>query len=235
MLNKTVSRLYIVVLLLMVNPCWAGSPEPAPGRYFAIEVVDEQTGRGVLMVELLTTSNVGFYTDSAGLVAFDEPGLMNKKVWFGVSAHGYEFPADGFGSRGVSLETKPGGTARLKIKRLNIAERLYRITGQGVYRDSVLLGRKPPVAEPLLNAQVTGQDGILTAIYRGKLYWFYGDTNRLSYALGNFSMTGATTELPQQIDPSAGFQLHYFTGRDGFVRPMVPIGGEGVVWLFGLV
>ena len=68
MLNKTVSRLYIVVLLLMVNPCWAGSPEPAPGRYFAIEVVDEQTGRGVPMVELLTTSNVGFYTDSAGLV-----------------------------------------------------------------------------------------------------------------------------------------------------------------------
>src|SRR5207237_5917054 len=140
-----------------------------------IEVVDEQTGRGVPMVELQTTSGVSYYTDSNGLVAFEEPGLMNKKVYFGVSAHGYEFPPDGFGIRGVALETRPGGSAKLKIKRINIAERLYRITGQGIYRDTVLLGRRPPVAVPLLNAEVTGQDGILNAIYRGKLYWFYGD------------------------------------------------------------
>src|ERR1700757_4040845 len=117
-------------LLLPLGPCRAEAPAPQPGRYFAIEVVDEQTGRGVPMVELQTTSGARYYTDSGGLVAFDEPGLMNKKVWFGVSAHGYEFPSDGFGSRGVTLETKPGGNARLKIKRLNIAERLYRITGQ---------------------------------------------------------------------------------------------------------
>src|SRR5262249_12614210 len=71
--------------------------------------------------------------------------------------------------------------------------------------------------------------------YRGKLYWFYGDTNRLSYLLGNFAMSGATTERPDKIDPSVGFDLEYFVGKDGFSRPMVPIGGEGVVWLFGLV
>jgi hypothetical protein len=65
--------------------------------------------------------------------------------------------------------------------------------------------------------------------------WFYGDTNKLSYALGNFSMSGATTELPDRIDPSVGFTLEYFVGRDGFVRPMAPIPGEGVVWLFGVV
>jgi hypothetical protein len=215
--------------------CLAAPPTPSPGRYFAIEVVDGQIGRGVPMVELQTTSSVRYYTDSNGLVAFREPGLMNKRVWFGVSAHGYEFPADGFGSRGVTLETRPGGSARLTVKRLNIAERLYRITGQGVYRDTVLLGRRPPVAEPLLNAEVTGQDGVLNAVYRGKLYWFYGDTSRLSYALGNFSMTGATTELPGRIDPSVGFDLKYFVGRDGFARPMAPMKGEGVVWLFGLV
>ncbi len=160
---------------------------------------------------------------------------MNTKVWFGVSVHGYEYRPDGFGSRGATLETKPGGDAQLKIHRINIAERLYRITGQGIYRDTILLGRKPAIAQPLLNAQVTGQDGVLTARYRGKLYWFYGDTNRLSYALGNFSMTGATTELPDKLDPSAGFDLNYFTGPDGFVRPMAPSAGEGVVWLFGLV
>jgi hypothetical protein len=209
--------------------------EDGPGRYFAIEVVDTQTRRGVPMVELQTTYGTRSYTDSNGLVAFYEPGLMGKKVFFQVASHGYEFAPDGFGIRGVALETKPGGQARLEIKRTNIAERLYRITGQGIYRDTVLLGRKSPIAQPLLNAQVTGQDGILTAIYRGKLYWFYGDTNRLSYALGNFKMVGATTGLPESLDPSVGFDLNYFTGKDGFARSMAPIPGEGVVWLFGLV
>ena len=126
-----------------------------PKSYFAIEVVDEQTGRGVPMVELQTTYGARYYTDSNGLVAFHEPGLMNKKVFFEVSAHGYEFPPDGFGIRGVVLETKSGRSERIKIKRINIAERLYRITGQGIYRDTVLLGRKPAIDQPLLNAQVT--------------------------------------------------------------------------------
>jgi hypothetical protein len=215
--------------------CYGESAASPGGQYFAIEVVDEQTGRGVPMVELQTTSGTRYYTDSAGLVAFYEPGLMGRKVFFAVASHGYEFRPDGFGIRGVALDAEPGGSARLKIKRINIAERLYRITGQGIYRDTMLLGRKAPIAEPLLNAQVTGQDGILTAVYRGKLYWLYGDTNRLAYALGNFAMSGATTELPDRIDPSVGFDLEYFVGQDGFSRPMAPMQGEGVVWLGGLV
>ncbi|GAC1334942.1 MAG: DUF4185 domain-containing protein [Isosphaeraceae bacterium] len=212
-----------------------GESEPKPNGYFAIEVIDDQTGRGVPMVELRTTNSVSYMTDSAGLVAFDEPGLMGKNVFFSVSSHGYECPRDGFGIRGVVLETKQGASAKIKIKRINIAERLYRITGQGIYRDSVLLGRKVPIADPLLNAQVMGQDGTLNALYRGKLYWFYGDTNRLSYALGNFSMSGATTDAPDKIDPAVGFNLKYFVGKDGFVRAMAPMKGDGVVWLFGLV
>jgi hypothetical protein len=207
---------------------------PPPAGYFAIEVLDDQTLRGVPMVELQTTSGTRYYTDSNGLIAFYEPGLMGKKVWFGVSAQGYEFPADGFGMRGMKLETKPGALAHLKIKRLNLAQRLYRITGQGIYRDTVLLGGKPPIAEPLLNAEVTGQDGILTASYRGKLYWFYGDTSRLAYPLGNFAMAGATTDPADKIDPSKGLNLKYFAGQDGFARPMAPMPGEGVVWLSGL-
>jgi hypothetical protein len=208
---------------------------PCRGQPFAIEVVDDQTGRGVPMVELQSTTSVRYYTDSNGVIAFDEPGLMNQKVFFGVASHGYEFAPDGFGIRGIVLETKPGTMAKLKIKRLNIAERLYRITGSGIYRDTVMLGRKPPIEEPLLNAQIAGQDGILNAVYHGKLYWFYGDTVKLSYPLGNFSMAGAVTELPDKIDPSVGFNLKYFLGPDGFTKPMAPMKGEGVIWLYGVV
>jgi hypothetical protein len=228
------TSIFLLMWLLPGSGRAAAAP-PEPGGYFAIEVVDDQTGRGVPLVELQTTSGTRYYTDSAGAVAFFEPGLMDRKVFFAVAAHGYEFPKDGLGIRGVALETKPGGAARLKIKRINIAERLYRITGQGIYRDTVLLGRKPPIAHPLLNAEVTGQDSILNALYRGKLYWFYGDTGRVAYALGNFKMSGATTGLPGTIDPDVGFDLTYFVGKDGFSRPMAPIPGEGVVWLSGIV
>lgn len=227
-----------MVMLVMLAYCLraaADSPGPAPSMFFGIEVVDQETKRGVPMVELLTTSGIRLYTDSNGLIAFYEPGLMNLKVWFAVSAHGYEFAPDGFGLRGVSLLTQPGHIERIRVKRINIAERLYRITGEGIYRDTVLLGRKPPISQPLLNAEVTGQDGILTAIYRDRLYWLYGDTLRLSYGLGNFSMSGATTPLPGKIDPNVGFNLTYFTNQDGFSRAMVPMKGEGVVWLSGLV
>ncbi len=203
--------------------------------YFGIQVLDQDTRRGVPLVELETTSGMRYYTDSNGLIAFYEPGLMNRKVYFGVSAHGYEFPRDGFGMRGIVLETKPGTVVAIKVKRLNIAERLYRITGQGIYRDTILLGRKAPIAEPLINAEVTGQDSVMNAIYGGKLYWFYGDTSRLSYGLGNFAMSGATTELPDKLDPAIGFNLRYIAGTDGFSRPMAPRPGEGVVWLSGIV
>ena len=149
-----------------------------PTRYFTIEIIDEQTSRGVPLVELQTVNNIRYYTDSNGVVAFYEPGLMNRDVFFHIKSHGYEFPADGFGYRGEMLRTTPGGVERLSIRRKNIAERLYRITGQGIYRDTVLVGRKAPIKEPLLNGRVLGQDTVMATPYRGRIYWFWGDTNR---------------------------------------------------------
>lgn len=227
--------LVLAALLLAASPLRADEPPPEPNRYFAIEVVDDQTGRGVPAVELQSTTGARYYTDSAGRIAFYEPGQMNRRVFFAVASHGYEGPKDGFGIRGVVFETRPGTSATIKVKRLNIAERLYRLTGYGIYRDSVLLGHRPPIAEPLLNAEITGQDGILTTVYRGTPYWFYGDTGRLAYALGNFGMTGAVCDPPDRLDPDAGISLRYFTGPDGFARPMAPIPGGGVVWLYGVV
>jgi hypothetical protein len=205
-------------------------------QYFTIEVVDSQTGRGVPMVELETVNAVRYYTDSNGLAAFYEPGLMNQRVFFQVRSHGYEFPKDGFGAQGTTLHVTPGGKAQLKLRRVNIAERLYRITGEGIYRDSVLLGRPTPIARPLLNGQVMGQDSVLTAVYRGKLYWFWGDTQQPAHLLGNFHASGAVSELPDRggLDPERGVQLDYFVDQQGKSRPMAPMAGEGPTWIEAL-
>src|SRR5262245_22377017 len=125
--------------LLFLPALAAAAPEA--GKYFTVTVVDEQTGRGVPLVELRTVHDARYYADSNGVLAFHEPGLMGQKVFFHVRSHGYEFPKDGFGFRGRALEVTEGGSARLKLRRVNLAERLYRVTGGGIYRDSVLAGR----------------------------------------------------------------------------------------------
>jgi hypothetical protein len=211
--------------------CDGGAPAP-----FAIEVVDKATERGVPLVELTTVNNVRFVTDSNGLVAVLDPDLMGQSIYFSVRSHGYEYPKDGFGFRGKALEVKPGGKARLELARVNIAERLYRVTGGGIYRDSVLLGRPAPIREPLLAAKVFGCDSVMTAVYRGKVHWFWGDTNRPSYPLGHFHMTGATTPLPGAggPDPERGIDFDYFVGEDGFARPTCQMPGEGPTWIGGL-
>ena len=206
-------------------------------EYFKIQVVDEQTGRGVPLVELETVNHARFVTDSNGLVAFDEPELMGQTVFFFVRSHGYEFPKDGFGNAGVRVAVKPGGSAEVKLKRLNIGERLYRVTGAGIYRDSVLLGVKPPVRESVLNAQVLGQDSVQAVPYRGKIYWFWGDTTRAAYPLGQFQTSGATSELPRRggLDPGVGVDLKNFVDADGFSKKMVPLKEPGMVWIDGLL
>ncbi len=206
-------------------------------KYFKIQVVDRQTGRGVPLVELRTTNNIRYFTDSSGIVAFYEPGLMDTEVFFFVESHGYEFPKDGFGFRGTRLKTLREGSVIIKIDRLNIAERLYRVTGQGIYRDSVLTGHPVPLQNPVLNGQVTGQDSVYTCIHRGRLFWMWGDTSRPSYPLGHFAMAGAVSRLPSQggLDPAIGVDLKYYVAEDGFSRPVSPLKEPGMVWLDGLL
>ncbi|MBN1443312.1 MAG: hypothetical protein JXA90_11440 [Planctomycetes bacterium] len=202
------------------------------GDHFAIEVVDSQSGRGVPLVELETVHAVRYLTDSAGVVAFHEPGLMNTRVFFFIRSHGYEFPADGFGMRGKALDVTPGGRARLEIRRINIAERLYRVTGGGIYRDSALLGRPAPTQRPVLSGLVLGQDSVFAIVHRDRIYWFWGDTARPAYPLGNFHMSGATSQLPEHggLDPEIGVNLEYFVDEAGFSRPMAPVPGDGPTW-----
>jgi hypothetical protein len=205
-------------------------------QYFKIKVVDAATGRGIPLVELRTTNETRWFTDSNGIVAFDDVGLMSHKVFFTISSHGYSFKKDGFGYTGVALDVIPGGSARVELQRQNIAERLYRITGEGIYRDSLMVGEAVPTHSPLSTGHVMGQDTVEVTPYHGKLYWFWGDTARSDYPLGNFHTSGAVSLLPGAggLDPDAGIDLTYFTDESGFCKAMLPNKEPGPVWIGGL-
>ncbi len=224
-------RLFLLLLFL-----FSAYLLQAENPYFTIRVIDEETKRGIPLVELKTVHQVSYYTDSNGLVAFYEPGLMGKHVFFHVQSHGYSFPKDGFGYAGKSLFVESGKEATLEMKRINVAQRLYRVTGQGIYRDSVLVGAKTPIDKPLLNALVTGQDTVMALPYQKKIYWFWGDTNRLSYPLGNFGVSGAVSEFPAKgFSPQKGVNFSYFINEEGFSRKMCPFSNSSPVWIEGLM
>jgi hypothetical protein len=215
-----------------------GRPAGPAGRCAEIRVTDAATGRGVPLAELETVNGLRFVTDNAGRVAFGEPGLLGQEVFFTVRSHGYEAKKDGFGFAGVKLTPRAGQVSEIKLTRRNIAERLCRLTGEGLYRDSLLLGHKPPRPASPHPGKVAGQDSVQAGVYRGKVYWFWGDTLRMDYPLGLFRMAGATTPVPDPndpaSDPASGIAFDYFVDpRTGFARAMMPLSHrpEGVVWV----
>ncbi len=222
-----------LTVAILLPPILSAADNPIP--YAEIRVVDAATGRGVPLVELETVNGLRFVTDNAGRVAFHEPGLMGREIYFSVRSHGYEMKKDGFGFAGTRVTPQTGKPAEIKLTRRNIAERLCRLTGEGLYRDTLLLGHKLPLAESPNPGKVAGQDSVQAAIHRGKVYWFWGDTNRMEYPLGLFRMAGAITSIPTtKTDITPGIPFDYFTDpKSGFVRAMMPLAErpEGVVWV----
>ena len=220
-----------VSMALLLAPTLIHASEP-----FKIQIIDDVSGRGVPLVELSTVNNTRYISDSAGLIAFDDISLLGQHVFFYVTSHGYEFPADAFDYRGRSLQTTPGGQATIELKRINLAERLYRVTGGGIYRDSVMLDEAVPIRQPLLNSGVLGSDSVVNAVFNGRLYWFWGDTNFPKYPLGIFDVPGATSALPVNggLDPNLGIDLEYFVDAEGFAKKTCVMPGKGPTWIDGL-
>jgi hypothetical protein len=198
--------------------------------YYTIQVVDAATGRGVPLVELSPQNGSTLVTDSNGIAAFNQPPLMNQSVFFGFRSYGYD---DWF----QTLQPTAGGNVQIVLDRLNRAERLYRVTGTGIYRDSVLVGASVPIEQPLLNANVRGQDSVQAAVYNGQIYWFWGDTLYESGGLGNFRTAGARSQLPSQggLDPAQGVNLNYFVDpATGWAKQMMPVSQPGAMWIDGV-
>lgn len=237
-------RTSLVILLVNLSASGFDPQKPAldGGKSYAeIRVLDDETGRGVPLVELETVNGLTFVTDNDGRVAFHEPGLMDREIFFTVRSHGYEAKKDGFGFAGVRITPRAGAVVEIKVTRRNIAERLCRLTGEGLYRDTVLLDHKLPLPESSNPGKVAGQDSVQAAVYKGKVYWFWGDTLRMEYPLGLFRMAGATTPLfdptDPKTDPASGIAFNYFVdAKSGFARAMMPLPErpEGVVWVSAL-
>ena len=68
------------VMVLVVCSC--SLADDARSQYAEILVVDQDTERGVPLVELTTVNHLHFVTDNAGRVALREPGLMKRPVYF---------------------------------------------------------------------------------------------------------------------------------------------------------
>lgn len=218
------------------------SLDDSASRFFTIQVVDQDTNRGIPLVYLRTTFKAIYMTDSAGYVAFYEPELMTgDALWVAVSSYGFEPPRGFLGIAGMQIHPRPGHSTVIKLKRTQIAQRLYRMTGYGIYRDSVLLGKPVPIEKPVLNAKVAGSDTIQCAKFKGKLFWLWQDTDQMEHQLGNFKMTGATTDLPENLDPERGLSFKYYTKNNdpnAFVRELarIPLEKEGSfpLWIDGL-
>jgi hypothetical protein len=237
-MKRTLPQRKLSTIACLCVLCGIGVPGFAQaGDPVEIQVIDRENRRGIPMVELTTVDDVVYLTDSAGRVAFDEPELSEALVFFKVTSPGYQVAKDGFGIEGVRLKIEAGKSHTIEMTRVNLAERLYRITGRDIYRDSVRLGHSVPLESPVLNGKVVGQDSVQPAVYQNKLYWFWGDTNQLQYSLGLYRTAGAVSELPSQggLDPSDGINLEYFTNDDGFARAMVEVQNpKGVVWIHGV-
>jgi len=226
---KKLPSLFLAVMSVAAL-LWSCSGSQTP-EYFVIRVIDKDTGRGVPLVELKLPNDVKYWTDSAGLAALDEPSLRGHEVFLAIRSHGYEYGQETPLGRGVNVTVEPGRTQELYVHRTMVAERLYRLTGEGIYRDSVMAGFPVPAKEPLLNAEVLGQDTVSAAIYRGKIFWIWGDTTGTTY--WNFSVSAATSEL--QDDPAVAVNYNYITDSDGRSKQMLPLPDEGLVWIEGLV
>ncbi|EPX57826.1 hypothetical protein D187_004705 [Cystobacter fuscus DSM 2262] len=187
---------------------------PGPDRCLTLRLYDKENNRGIPLVSF-TTAWGQYFTDSQGLIAYCDPDHMGS-VAYTLASHGYKTLT---GTVNVAWGTK----VELALERQNIAERLYRTTGGGIYRDSILLGYKTPLAQPLLNGKVYGQDSVISTVYKGKIFWTWGDTDRPAYPLGNFRTSAALSDLPASggLNPQLGVNQTYYTGSDGFSRGIV--------------
>ena len=210
--------------------CGASAVHAAAGA-FGIHVIDEATGRGVPMVTLETSNRITLVTDSAGWAAFDEPGLTGRAVFFSVRSPGHACAENQAGIPGVTLETKPGLSVEVKVMRLGIAERAYRVTGQGIYREATRLGIEAPLPRPNLNGRLLAHGAENVVVWKHGFFWLWNEVRDAGPGHPFASIGAATSGLPGKggLDLSLGVHFQYLDGA-----PLFNGEGAGRVRIEGL-
>jgi len=227
MVTQALGSLAVALVAGLLSSC---APD-TPSKYFVVHVVDEQTGRGVPLVELKLPNEVKYWTDSGGVVALDEPSLRNRDVFLSIHSDGYEYPQETLFGHGAILRVVPGKVHELRVRRTMIAERISRLTGADIYRDSELAGLRDRSDVPAGTVLVLGQDTVCGTIYHGKIFWIWGDT--VEPAHWNFSVSAAISD--PRDDPAKAVNYTYFTDGEGHTKQMLPLPREGLVWIEGLI
>ncbi|EFC48129.1 predicted protein [Naegleria gruberi] len=224
--TRPISLTIVIIMMILFSSLWFGIVHA-----LTLQFLDAETRRGIPMVMATSTNEVSYVSDSNGIVLILEPGYENQIIWLKVQCDGYQLvKSDEF--QGISLLYTDDESVKLLMKREQLAERLYRSTGEGIFRESFVahvdvpnVNRETIKERFLLNSKVTGQDSVMNAIYKGKYYWFYGDTNSISYYLGNFQASGGFTpvEQLQKFGLSIIPNITYFRNTNGFVKGVAPM------------
>merc|ERR1711871_1557003 len=120
------------------------------------------------------------------------------------------------------------------LKRQQHGERAYRLTGAGLYRDSVLAGADHDIPQSVISKALApwhsgaiGQDTVMVTQFKGRLFWTFGDTacprsarqnncdNTGMYTVGATSCAPNEDESCNATDPP---NLQYFAENVTFFR-----------------
>ncbi len=196
---------------------------------FQIQFLDSINLKPVPLVKLELGNKQTFFSDNDGNVSIDNPDFYGCRLKFNINGSGYIYPEKDFwGDTAIYPTVQKGKKLTVKLDRKCLAQRVFRITGAGKYKDSILLGLTPTnIVET--DGQIFGQDSLVAAPFTDKLYCFWGDT--IGYSNFNFSASGGVIDLKNNPDPEKKLKISYFCSEDGFAKKMVDTGLRGFTWI----
>ena len=192
-------------------------------------VREEGSDWPISLVIFQTVSNWIGVSDNEGILDIFQQELIDEPVYFHIHSPGYAMEKDEMGYSGQVLTLKRNQIHFVVMQRTSLARRIGRLTGVGLVRG--MRAKETGIA---------GCDSIQTAHFRGNNFHVWGDTKLLSYPLGIFQGTVATSSPHSRISlpPLTHSPYTYFVDLETRCpKKAIEISGDrgGPTWLSGLV